>query len=359
MDEFQNVLQNPRSNNLLVQACNLYINRLHHLLLQCLPWFTRKVTVPLLNMCEIKKHSELLIILPQPKNDLEKVKLTTLSEYEAEYSFDVHEPLLPLGKHIVAEFCKKGAIDLTTQRGREYEFAAREQPRATEINKIPTEQLDREKDLSVFDHLAKRTVLCASQKFTGKGMRDESTLIQSDVTKIEKVTKTIAKVLDEDEKLWVKGQNILHEEKLKRDAENANHLLLYVQSLLAKCKKHGGPFISAEEVDQCLKDIKDEIEKKRILRVEILYCRHTSGSDAQQRPHLYKVNQLSLAEMKINIVILLTNSADELSDILPIPCEDEVLKMLSLDQQVAAQNECNTSETAVFEPKINKPSIVI
>ena len=32
--------------------------------------------------------------------------------------------------------------------------------------------------------------MCASQKFTGKGMRDEITLIQS-VAKIEKVTKTI------------------------------------------------------------------------------------------------------------------------------------------------------------------------
>ena len=180
-------------------------------------------------MCEIKKHSELLIILPQLKNDLEEVKLTILSEYEVEYSFDVHEPLSPLGKHIVAEFCKKGAIDLTTQRGREYGFAACEQPRATEINKIPTEQPDREKDLPVFDRLAKRTALCASQKFTGKGMWDEITLIQSDVTKIEKVTKTTAKVLDEDEKLWVKGQNILHEEKLKRDAEKANHYLLYAK----------------------------------------------------------------------------------------------------------------------------------
>ena len=48
------------------------------------------------------------------KNDLEEVKLTTLSEYEVDYSFDVDEPQLPLGKHIVAEFCKKGAIDLTT-----------------------------------------------------------------------------------------------------------------------------------------------------------------------------------------------------------------------------------------------------
>ena len=148
----------------------------------------------------------------------------------------------------------------------------------------------------------------------------------------------------------------MHEEKLKRVAEKANQHLLYVQSLLAKCKKHGGPFISAEEVDQCLNCIKDEIEKKRILCVEILYHRHTSGSDVQ---HLYKVNQLTLEGMKINIVMLVTNSADELSDILPIPCEDEMLEMLSLDQQVAAQNGYNMSETAAFEPKINEPCIVI
>ena len=57
--------------------------------------------------------------------------------------------------------------------------------------------------------------------------------------------------------------------------------------------------------------------------------------------------------------MLLTNSADKLSDILPIPCEDEVLKMLSLDQHVAAQNVYNTSETAAFKPKINEPCIVI
>ena len=151
----------------------------------------------------------------------------------------------------------------------------------------------------------------------------------------------------------------MHEEKLKRDAEKANHHLVYVQSLLAKCKKHGDPFISAEDVDQCLKGINNEIVKKRILRVEILYRRHISGSDAKKRPHLYKVTQLSLAEININIVMLLTNSADELSDIPPIPCDDEVLKMLSLDQQVAAQNAYNTSETAAFEPKINEPCIVI
>ena len=63
--------------------------------------------------------------------------------------------------------------------------------------------------------------------------------------------------------------------------------------------------------------------------------------------------------MKINIVMLLTNSADELSDILPIPCEDAMLKILSLDQQIVAQSEYNMSETAAIEPKIREPCIVI
>ena len=63
--------------------------------------------------------------------------------------------------------------------------------------------------------------------------------------------------------------------------------------------------------------------------------------------------------MKINIVILPTNSPDKSSNIPPTPYEDELLKMLSLDQQVAGQNPYNTSETAAFEPKMNEPFIVI
>ena len=102
-------------------------------------------------------------------------------------------------ENIVAEFCKKGAIGLTTQHGQEYGFPEYEQPRATEIYKILMEQLDNlsvnnldcEGDFLVFDCLVRQSAMCASQKFTGKGMRDEITLIQSDVAKIEKVTKTI------------------------------------------------------------------------------------------------------------------------------------------------------------------------
>ena len=57
--------------------------------------------------------------------------------------------------------------------------------------------------------------------------------------------------------------------------------------------------------------------------------------------------------------MLLTNSSDELLDIPPIPYEDKVLKMPSLYHQVAAQNTHSMSETAVLEPKINEPCIVM
>lgn len=93
-----------------------------------------------------------------------------------------------------------------------------------------------------------------------------------------------------------------------------------------------------------------------ILHVEILYYDHTSGSHAQQRPHLYKINQLLLAEMKISILMLLTNNAAELYDIPPISCEDKCSKYQISRQQLKIHT---TSETAVFEPKINEPCIVI
>ena len=49
-------------------------------------------------------------------------------------------------------------------------------------------------------------------------------------------------------------------------------------------------------------------EKVHTLCVKILFRGHTSGNDAHQRPHLYKVNQLSLADMKICDAPYISNS---------------------------------------------------
>ena len=107
-------------------------------------------------------------------------------------------------------------------------------------------------------------------------------------------------------------------------------------------------------------NIVDNIEKKCILRVDILYRHHSSTSDAQQRRHLYKVNQISLTEMKVNIATLLTNNFAESLEIPPIPSEDEVGKLLSLQQNQSPINELpDVPKQHDFEPKISEPWIVI
>ena len=89
--------------------------------------------------------------------------MNILVEFEVDFSCKVDEPDSVLGKHILKEFYKQAAIDLTTQRGREYGFAEH----ATNINEIPKEQvdympvnnLDCEQDLVKFYQLAKRSAM--------------------------------------------------------------------------------------------------------------------------------------------------------------------------------------------------------
>ena len=58
-----------------------------------------------------------------------------------------------------------------------------------------------------------------------------------EIKKIEQMTKSIAKLLDKEEKLWMELQKHLKEEKIKGDLEKANQHTEYVHVLLGKCKK--------------------------------------------------------------------------------------------------------------------------
>ena len=157
------------------------------------------------------------------------MKLTNLSEYEVDYFFYVDEFQLPLGKHIDVEFCKIGAIDLTTQHDQEYGSAECEQQSVSSLEQQKLTKVARWSNLIIFLSaiLTVREIcqfLIILQKSNQQCVHHKS-LLEKNIMKIEKV---IAKVFDEGEKLW-------SEEKLKRDAEKANHHLLYLQSLLAKC----------------------------------------------------------------------------------------------------------------------------
>ena len=104
-------------------------------------------------------------------------------------------------------------------------------------------------------------------------MRDKITLLQSNNNiKIEKFTKNIEKVLDEEESLWAKSQNTLTEEKLKNDAMKTTHHMesASFHSLFSQCKDHCGPFVSADEVDNCLK--LEDVKLRRNAYFKWKYC---------------------------------------------------------------------------------------
>ena len=63
----------------------------------------------------------------------------------------------------------------------------------------------------------------------------------------------------------------LKRRKIEKDLEKANQQTEYVHVLLGKCKRHQGPFLCVEELENCLSNIKDEKEQKRVLQEEILY----------------------------------------------------------------------------------------
>ena len=117
-------------------------------------------------------------ILPKLHEDLSGKNLETLADFHVNYSFVPTEPDTAVEKHFLGRFCLKAAEDLATQRGREYGFGSNQDKasRATFLQSIdpttltylPTNNLDCERDLAVFDKLARRSAACSNKKFTGK-----------------------------------------------------------------------------------------------------------------------------------------------------------------------------------------------
>ena len=162
------------------------------------------------------------------------------------YSFDPPVPETTVEKHIINQFCTCAASDLATQRGREYGFGSADaSSRATvlhtlsedDLQYLPTNNLDCERDLAIFDKLAGRSAACSNRKFKAKGMRDEMTLYKSESVNVDKATYYLSKVLDDRELQWVKQQEIVTKERLQQLCNAALKAEEYVHVLLHKCKK--------------------------------------------------------------------------------------------------------------------------
>ena len=64
------------------------------------------------------------------------------------------------------------------------------------------------------DKPAKRAAACSNKRFTGKCIKDDTVLYQTDVRHIEKETKKVAKLLNAQEKICFESQQSLRSIKL-------------------------------------------------------------------------------------------------------------------------------------------------
>ena len=135
----------------------------------------------------------------------------------------------------------------------------------------------------------------------------------------------------ESEQKWVEEQNILTEEKLKQNAAHAQKAHEYVHTLLQKCKTWGGPFTCVNELEACISTESPQ-KLKAILRTELSFRKHTSHRrDYLARSYLYKVNQITETEMKINLTLLLSNDAD-IETLPDLPSEDDIVNAFHLQE---------------------------
>ena len=108
--------------------CEFLFTELH-----TLPYFTHKVTLPLLNCVETSSQKDLLQILPALYHDLTKGNLHTVDKYCVSYKhLPVAEPDSESVKEVLYLMCVDAAYALKLQYGREYEFADEQLDKVTE-----------------------------------------------------------------------------------------------------------------------------------------------------------------------------------------------------------------------------------
>ena len=77
------------------------------------------------------------------------------------------------------------------------------------------------------------------------------------------------------------------------------------------CKKNGGPVASTSDVHNMVARITEPKILKSSLRTEVGFQKALHPFDAQERGHLYKMNQLSVEELIENLLILFDTSASQ------------------------------------------------
>jgi len=236
----QMLLDETEKNNLLVQSCRMYLQCEFFLTeLHALAYFTHKVTLPLLNCVEISDQNELLKVFPKLYEGLNAKKLDTLQHFLVSYKhLVIEEPTNTLTSKLLEKMCLDAAEGIKLQCGREYGFSESD-ARATELHKLsveqlqglPTNNLDAERDLSRFSRLA-QVANYRNNKFTAKGIKDDMTLFKSNKGEIENISRKVTKILKSREKKWNESQKTFLQQRIQLKLDKRTKQTDYSKKLL-------------------------------------------------------------------------------------------------------------------------------
>ena len=371
LPQFQKLLERAHLNNLLVRACRLYLESDYiKTALRALANFTYCVTMPFLNCVERCNQNQLVKFLPMLHSDLEKKILqgTSLQPYHVPWKhvdMDKQKPDTELDKFILDEMCVNAAKGIELQCSREYwDDIEEDKQRATSIKNLsteerrnlPTENLVCERYLSSFGLLASESAMHSNKKFTGKRIRDDLMFDKHEKESTKPFHPASSRQvfqMDEMEKVWTEEQKAAKRNKVKADMEKSKRSGEFLGIVIRKLKVYGGPTTSLSELEEMKKM---EGDKKKVLRLQLQFQRLTNPRDAQERPHLYKVNNLTGNEMLANLAILLaSDSVEGDGEDVIFDSADEIMSIL----QDKGEESTPIISSTERERQANDPVIVV
>ena len=183
--------------------------------------------------------------------------------------------------------------------------------------------------------LASQSAAHSNRFFKAKRMRDDVMFVNQDLhskdheVKWSKFEKNVFKQLDLMETDWTKQQKDEYTKRIAKMKLEEDKRHKFIDLVLQKCKSHGGPLTTVEELSELMNKKLPEKDLKSALRLEMQYRQSISIKDVESRPDLYKVNGVIIDEFAMNLSLLLADPVDDNSscDVL-FRSEDEILDTL-------------------------------
>ena len=329
--------------------------------LACLSYFQHNVTFPFLMCVQFSTQKQLCNILPQLKIDLRDGKCDTLAEFRVpRHQYQVKDLTSDLELHILKMMCVDASNSIERQCDREYNPTPgplAHPPRATiicnepedELDGLPTNNLQCERDLSHFDRKSKFVAKSANKKFRATNLRCDMAQLHAD-PHLTDAAKRIGKKLADREKAWHAEQKrlqALHVAKKFRKAESA---YAYQNKVLNMCKSWNGPCTTVAQLHAALQRAPDE---KVCLTMELTYYRLTHQSEYKANRQLFRVRGISHEEKLENFTDILSTYDDHNQAQISLPSNADVLQALQHVDNVQPE------QTNLHDEMLNKVKAVI